>query len=440
MSNNLIIPHIKSDYYKDNPYVNFSFIQNKLNDTKYIYQLFDNSYDQTFVSDMEGYTYDDYTIDDLTYKNDTSKPLVYNIKYYRYIEPDGTYVYEHDWWSEGFTMRFLVHNTKYDYVKFDYTRSQEKLYLHIRMYPIWGIYVSPFNKSDTGNFKITQKESFSMLTSSIENRTDEKQIVTLNIHSPNNEEVFKFKCIKYPKQLSLSFYMSNQSDKSKQYVNLNSNAQTISKNFSFWGEEEDLIVENNTSFIISYSIKKITISTSGVNHTLTITVSENDTGETRTGSLFLKTSNGIEERTAELFVTQLWYVPRYATINGFDVKTGNRQMASRRLVKIQYNQKTISIKVKHNVDVKIRRSTEYSFRNWPEFVEEIENGERILEYIGDENQTPVEEIVTFNVISENNTDEIKQGWIEFAIYDIYDNKLYKLGIPIQQLPQLSESE
>lgn len=388
--------------------------------------------------EYDGYTYEDYLIDKTDYQNVSNKSLVYNIKYYHHIEPDGTYVYESDWWQESFPMTFSCQNTKYDYVKFDYSHSDNFSFIHIRMYPIWGIYIDPFWDLYAKYFKVTQKEAFGPMTNGIENRTEEKEILYLTIHSPNNEEVYKFKCIKYPKNLSIGFQMANQSDKSKQYVDFNSNAQSKSIDFGYYGELEDLIVENNNSFI-SYTIKKIKSgSTRGNNHTITITVTENNTGETRSGSLFLKMSNGTEERKAELFVTQLWYVPRYATINGFDVKTGNRQMASRRLVKIQYNQKTISIKVKHNVDVKIRRSTEYSFRNWPEFVEEIENGERILEYTGGEDETPIEEIVTFNVISENNTNETKQGWIEFAIYDIYDNKLYKLGIPIWQLAKENE--
>ena len=433
MSNNLVIPHIKSDYFEDNPYVNFSFIQNKLNDTKYIYQQFDNSYDQTFVSDMEGYTYEDYLIDELTYKGDTSKGLVYNIKYYKYIEPDGTYVYECDWWNESFTMNFSCQNTRYDYIKFDYSHSDNFSFIHIRMYPIWGGYVSPFeNHATTGSFKITQNDAFGPMGSGIENRTEDKEILYLTVHSPNNEEKYKFKCIKYPKKLSLSFYMSNQSDKSKQYLDLNSDSQTAQKEFSFWGEEEDLIVENNTSFIISYNITKITISTRGVNHRLSITVSENDTGETRTGSLFLKTSNGTEERKAELFVTQLWYVPQYAYINSKNIKTAQREMTSNRLIKISATQKTFTVRVKSNTTVLVRKSTQYSNWTWPEFVEEIEGGELTIEG-NDQEQT-----ITFNVISENNTTERKQGYIEFAMHDIYDNKTYKLGFPIQQMPMAIE--
>lgn len=433
MSNNLVIPHIKSDYFDDNPYMYFKFVSNNLdNNVKYIYHLIDKSYDQSVVFDGD-YTYEDYLIDELTYRNDTSKGLVYNIKYYKYIEPDGTYVYECDWWQESFPMEFSCHNTKYDYIKFDYSHSDNFSFIHIRMYPIWGAYVSPFkNNETTGSFKITQNEAFGPMVSGIENRTEDKEILYLTVHSPNNEEVYKFKCIKYPKNLSLSFYMSNQSDKSKQYLDLNSDAQTASKDFSFWGEEEDLIVENNTSFIISYSIRKRTVSTRGVNHTLSITVSENDTGEIRTGSLFLKTSNGTEERKAELFVTQLWYVPQYAYVNGHNLKSANREMTSRRLIKISADQKTFTVKVKSNVNVIVRQSTQYSFWNWPEFVEEIEGGELVIEGNGEE------QLVTFNVISENTTFERKQGYIEFAMHDIYDNKTYKVGFPIQQMPMAIE--
>ena len=350
--------------------------------------------------EYDGYSYEDYIIDKTDYQNVSNKPLVYNIKYYHHIEPDGTYVYEREYYEENFGITCSVQNTRYDYIKMDFTRSSNnKFWVHYRMYSIWGGYVSPFNgDSLTGSFRIESHEPFGPMTSAIDNRTEEPQILTINIHSPNREEEFKFKVIKYPKSMTLNLPIAGK-DKSKMFVNFNKEAQHQRFTMGYYCTDDinDLIITN-------------------------------DTGVTRVGSLFLTTPNG--ERREEIQVTQLHYIPLYAYVDGLSVSSNN-YTSSARLTTISWNQHTFTVQLQTNTTVIIRKTTQLAMYTWPEFINEEDYP---IEVTGDGTR----QNITFNVSSVNDTDEARQGHIEFAMYDPIANKTYKFDKVIRQLAKENE--
>ena len=378
----------------------------------------------------DGYSYEDYIIDKTDYQNVSNKPLVYNIKYYHHIEPDGTYVYEKEWFQEDFSMTFSCHNTKYDYTSFEYTHSENFSFVYIRMYPIWGIYISPFHPIDEGKFKrLVQKEPFGPMTDSIDNRTEDSEILYLTVHSPNNEEVFKFKVIKYAKNSCLNLPIAG-ADKTKMIIKFDNNAQhkTFSMGYYCTDDINDLIIENDSNWVTYSFAKKESNVTKGNNYNMTITVPENNTEQTRVCNLILRTPD--RTRTEKIEITQLYYVPLYAYIDGLSVSSNN-YTSSARLTKITWNQHTFTVQLQTNTTVIIRKTTQLAMYTWPEFINEEDYP---IEVTGDGTR----QNITFNVSSVNDTDEARQGHIEFAMYDPIANKTYKFDKVIRQLAKENE--
>ena len=382
--------------------------------------------------EYDGYSYEEYLIDKLDYQNVSNKPLVYNIKYYHHIEPDGTYVYEREYYEDNFGITCSIQNTRYDYIKMDFTRSSnDKFWVSYRMYPIWGAYVSPFKGDNlAGSFKIESHEAFGPMTSAIDNRTEEPQILTINIYSPNREEEFKFKIIKYPKSMTLNLPIAGK-DKSKMFVNFNKEAQHQRFTIGYYCTEDinDLIITNDTGFVSLVFYPITSGRTQGNNYYMSVYVTENDTGVTRVGSVFLTTPNG--ERSEEIQVTQLHYVPVYAYVDGISVTSNST--SSNRLTKIAWNQQTFTVQLQTNTTVTIRQTTQLAIYNWPEFIDESDYP---IEVTGD----GTKQNITFNVSSINNTGEDRQGHIEFAMYDPIGNKTYKFDKVIRQLAKEIEDD